>query len=69
MRKNTVVVRRGVKNVQSQFSDISRLTGGHDVIHVYAKKLGLRLPHLDKHMKWRNLESGIRFGAAWTATL
>ena len=45
-RKNTVVVRRGIKNVQAQFSDITRLAGGHDVLHIYAKTLDLRIPHL-----------------------
>jgi adenine-specific DNA-methyltransferase len=47
-RKNTVVVRRGIKNVQAQFTDISRLSLGHDVIHVYANSSSVRLPHL-KH--------------------
>lgn len=48
-RKNTVVVRRGIKNVQAQFTDITRLSLGHDVIHVFARKAGVRIPHL-KHM-------------------
>ena len=56
-RKNTAVVRRGIKNVQAQFSDITRLSVGHDVIHIYAKTLGLRVPHLrqphpEKPGKW-----------------
>ena len=45
-RKNTVVVRRGIKNVQAQFSDIARLSLGHDVIHIYTPKNRTRLPHL-----------------------
>ncbi|HHW09025.1 MAG TPA: site-specific DNA-methyltransferase [Firmicutes bacterium] len=45
-RKNTCVVRRGVKSVQAQFSDIERLAGGHDVIHCYCKRSGVRLRHL-----------------------
>ena len=45
-RKNTVVVRRGIKNVQAQFADIARLSVGHDIIHVYAETPELRIPHL-----------------------
>ena len=45
-RKNSVVVRRGIKNVQAQFTDIDRLSLGHDVVHVYATRAGVRLAHL-----------------------
>jgi len=45
-RKNSVVVRRGIKNVQAQFDDINRLNLGHDLIHICSKKKGLRIPHL-----------------------
>ena len=45
-RKNTAVVRRGIKNVQAQFNDIARLSVGHDIIHIYAKTPELRIPHL-----------------------
>ncbi len=45
-RKNSAVVRRGVKNVQAQFSDIDRLSLGHDVVHAYVKMRGVRLSHL-----------------------
>ena len=45
-RKNTAVVRRGIKNVQAQFNDIARLSVGHDIIHIYAKIPELRVPHL-----------------------
>ena len=57
-RKNSAVVRRGVKNVQAQFTDIDRLSQGHDVVHAYAKRLGVRLAHLrqaleeEKPGKW-----------------
>lgn len=50
-RKNTSVVRRGVKNVQAQFDDIDRLSLGHDVIHTYAKQAGVRLAHLRKSLE------------------
>ena len=45
-RKNSAVVRRGVKNVQAQFTDIDRLSLGHDVVHAYATRVGVRLAHL-----------------------
>jgi adenine-specific DNA-methyltransferase len=57
-RKNSVVVRRGIKNVQAQFNDIEKLNQGHDIIHVFAKNAKTRLPHLvqehgiDKPGKW-----------------
>ncbi|MBX3329036.1 MAG: site-specific DNA-methyltransferase [Nitrospira sp.] len=57
-RKNSAVVRRGIKNVQAQFTDIDRLTLGHDIVHVYTAGTGIRLPHLrqaleaDKPGKW-----------------
>jgi adenine-specific DNA-methyltransferase len=45
-RKNSAVVRRGIKNVQAQFNDIDRLSLGHDVVHSYAKRASVRLAHL-----------------------
>jgi len=57
-RKNSAVVRRGIKNVQAQFKDIDRLSLGHDVVHSYAKRVGVRLAHLrqtlddEKPGKW-----------------
>ncbi len=53
VRKNSAVVRRGVKNVQAQFDDIDRLNQGHDTIHVCAKTKGVRVPHL-----YQKLEEG-----------
>ncbi len=50
-RKNSVVVRRGVKNVQAQFKDIEQLALGHDTIHIFAKREGLRVPHLRQNLK------------------
>ncbi|MDO9107063.1 MAG: site-specific DNA-methyltransferase [Methylovulum sp.] len=57
-RKNSVVVRRGIKNVQAQFEDIEKLNQGHDIIHIFAKNSKIRVPHLvqefgiDKSGKW-----------------
>lgn len=56
--KNTIAVRRGIKNVQSQFEDIDHLSQGHEYILFYAKRSTLRLPKLtigldvEKPGKW-----------------
>ena len=49
-KKNTAIARRGIKNVQSQFEDISRLNQGYDSIHIYSKNVGQRLPHLTHNL-------------------
>jgi adenine-specific DNA-methyltransferase len=57
-RKNTAIVRRGIKNVQAQFTDITRLAVGHDSVHIYSNTPELRVPHLrqshdvEKPGKW-----------------
>lgn len=56
--KNTIAVRRGIKNVQSQFDDIERLSQGHEYILFYSKRQSIRLPKLsiglevEKPGKW-----------------
>ena len=44
--KNTIAVRRGIKNVQAQFEDVSSLSLGHEYILVYSKKPDLRFSKL-----------------------
>jgi len=44
--KNSIVVRRGIKNVQAQFEDISALSSGHEYILVYSKNAILRFQKL-----------------------
>jgi adenine-specific DNA-methyltransferase len=44
--KNTIAVRRGIKNVQAQFDDLSALSQGHEYILLYARKSEVRLPKL-----------------------
>ena len=44
--KNSIIVRRGTKNVQSQFATIDALSTGHDTILLYSKQTDLRLPKL-----------------------
>lgn len=44
--KNTIAVRRGIKNVQAQFDDLSSLSQGHEYVLLYAKTSDVRLPKL-----------------------
>lgn len=44
--KNTIAVRRGIKNVQAQFDDLSSLSQGHEYILLYAKSSEVRIPKL-----------------------
>jgi len=44
--KNEIIVRRGTKNVQSQFETIDSLAVGHDSIYLYAKNASTRLKKL-----------------------
>ncbi|RYE37411.1 MAG: site-specific DNA-methyltransferase, partial [Sphingobacteriales bacterium] len=63
-RKNSVVVRRGIKNVQAQFKDIDKLSLGHDTIHV-ATKHNVRLPHLKQSLK---IEKPGKWDTFWRGT-
>ena len=65
VRKNSVVVRRGVKNVQAQFNDIDKLNLGHDVIHVCANNAEIRLPHLRHKL---DTEKAGKFDTFWRGT-
>ncbi len=44
--KNTIAVRRGIKNVQAQFDDVSALSQGHEYVLLYARSDAVRLPKL-----------------------
>lgn len=44
--KNTIAVRRGIKNVQAQFEEVSSLSQGHEYVLVYARSAAVRLPKL-----------------------
>jgi adenine-specific DNA-methyltransferase len=56
--RNTIIVPRGIKNVQSQFKDIRGLSVGHDVLLLFSKSVKSRvrklsLPGTDKAQgKW-----------------
>ena len=44
--KNTIAVRRGIKNVQAQFEDVSALSQGHEYVLLYSRSEAVRLPKL-----------------------
>lgn len=46
--RNCIAVRRGVKNVQSQFEDLQALSLGHEYIFLYSKSCAAKLPKLTK---------------------
>jgi adenine-specific DNA-methyltransferase len=45
--RNELIVGRGIKNVQSQFDDITKLSAGHDTILFYTKDASRRIPKLN----------------------
>lgn len=44
--RNAIIVRRGIKNVQSQFESITNLASGHEYLIVYSRSTDFRLPKL-----------------------
>ena len=44
--RNTIIIKRGVKNLQSQFLDIEKLNVGHEYILCYTKNTDFRFNHL-----------------------
>lgn len=46
--RNTIAVRRGIKNVQAQFEDVSALSQGHEYMLLYSKNSLSRLPKLSQ---------------------
>jgi adenine-specific DNA-methyltransferase len=63
--KNEIIVRRGTKNVQSQFDTIDALSTGHDSILLYAKDAETRLPKLQALQS--DLEPG-KWDTFWRGT-
>jgi adenine-specific DNA-methyltransferase len=45
--RNELIVGRGIKNVQAQFDDITRLSAGHDTILFYTRSANRRIPKLN----------------------
>ncbi|MEZ5087995.1 MAG: site-specific DNA-methyltransferase [Tessaracoccus sp.] len=63
--KNTLAVRRGIKNVQAQFEDVSALSQGHEYVLMYARSGAVRLPKLSlAHVE---LKSG-KWDTFWRGT-
>jgi adenine-specific DNA-methyltransferase len=44
--RNSIIVRKGIKNVQKQFNTVERLNAGFDTILMYSKNSDLRIPNL-----------------------
>ncbi len=44
--RNSIIVRKGVKNVQKQFDTVERLNAGFDTVIMYSKNCNLRIPNL-----------------------
>lgn len=44
--RNTIAVRRGIKNVQSQFDDMQAMAVGHEYVLMYSKEPETRIPKL-----------------------
>lgn len=48
--RNSIVVRRGIKNVQAQFEEVQALSVGHEYIHFYSKTPTFKLSKLEKKL-------------------
>ena len=63
--KNTISVRRGIKNVQAQFEDLSALSVGHEYILMYSRNKSTRLPKL---MLEHEIEQPGKWDTFWRGT-
>lgn len=63
--RNCIVVRRGVKNVQSQFENVTNLSNGHEYILLYSKSADIKLPKLSHSLE--QTESG-KWDTFWRGT-
>ncbi|PSN16202.1 site-specific DNA-methyltransferase [filamentous cyanobacterium CCP5] len=63
--RNSIVVRRGTKNVQSQFENIDALAIGHETILIYTLNSQLRLPKLQHNLG--EVEAG-KWDTFWRGT-
>ena len=63
--RNCIAVRRGIKNVQAQFEQVSALSLGHEYIFLYSKKPEAKLPKL--HMK-HIIEKPGKWDTFWRGT-
>jgi adenine-specific DNA-methyltransferase len=49
--RNSIIVKKGTKSLQKQFTDIQKLNAGFDTILLYTKSEGVKLPNLFKELK------------------
>lgn len=49
--RNSIIVKKGTKSLQKQFSEIQKLNAGYDTILLYSKRDTTKLPNLFKHLK------------------
>lgn len=63
--RNEIIVRRGTKNVQSQFESIDSLSTGHDTIIIYSNSINTRL---DKLMAISNEIAPGKWDTFWRGT-
>lgn len=63
--RNSVIVRRGTKNVQSQFKNIDALAIGHETVLVYTVNPEIRLPKLQHNLG--EVEAG-KWDTFWRGT-
>ncbi len=49
--RNSIITRKGAKNVQKQFETVEKLNAGFDTIVMYSKKSDIRIPNLFMEVK------------------
>ncbi|MBL8090666.1 MAG: site-specific DNA-methyltransferase [Anaerolineales bacterium] len=49
--KNTIIIRRGAKNVQAQFDTIDKLSSGYEYVLFYARSKSQRFPKMVKELE------------------
>lgn len=49
--RNTIVVRRGIKNVQAQFDSITNLSSGHEYLVCFSRSASYRIPKLSHQIE------------------
>jgi adenine-specific DNA-methyltransferase len=49
--KNTIIIRRGAKNVQAQFETIDKLSSGYEYVLFYAKTPRQKFPKMSKELE------------------
>ena len=63
--RNCIAVRRGIKNVQTQFNEVQALSLGHEYIYLYSKTPQAKLPKLSKSFE---VEKAGKWDTFWRGT-